>query len=277
MKNFCIFAEALDYIETHLREPLTQEAVAAACHVSLSTLQKLWKYAAHTGMHRYITKRRLTHAARELLEGGKTVTEIALRYQYQSPEVFCRAFSALWGVTPSKFTQQWHSTGIFPRYIATEQNFGGNHMSRQVDLSELYDALQAHSNTYILCMDIVGLMPINEQLGHLAGDAVILEAFRRIDHTATADMLAFRIGGDEFCLVTGLEDAEAVRTLAEPLLAQNGASIEWEGHLIPVSMRIAALRYGEQRVQYHALFGLLQQVMEQQAADPCKSQSLWFF
>ena len=71
-------------------------------------------------------------------------------------------------------------------------------MSRKVDLSELYDFLRSKAGTYVLCFDVCSLMPINENYGSKAGDAVILEAYRRIDEAAGDDMAVFRIGGDEF-------------------------------------------------------------------------------
>ena len=45
MKNFAVLTEAIYYIEEHLCDPLTREEAATYCHVSLSTLEKLFRYA----------------------------------------------------------------------------------------------------------------------------------------------------------------------------------------------------------------------------------------
>ena len=109
MKNFCIFADAINYIEGNLCSPIVQEDIAAAC------------YCSHTSLKEYISKRRLTRSAEDIVRTDMTLTDIAMKYQYNSPEVFLRAFFRFWGVTPSKFKEHWRSTGLFPRIIPDEQ------------------------------------------------------------------------------------------------------------------------------------------------------------
>lgn len=77
MKNFCILSDALEYIEANLQIGLTQEEIARACACSLSSLQKLFSYCFHLGVADYITKRRMTNSARELI-GGESVIDTAV-------------------------------------------------------------------------------------------------------------------------------------------------------------------------------------------------------
>lgn len=254
MKNFCIFADALNYIEDNLTNELTQEDIAAVCCCSLSSLQKIWRYCSHTSIKEYISKRRLCIAAKEILAGELTITDIAYKYQYNSPEVFCRAFAKLWGVVPSKFAENWRSTAIFPRMIPDENNVGDDRMSKKVDISELYDELIAKTNTYVLCFDVVGLMKINAELGRKAGDKAILESLRRIDSAAQEDMAVFRIGGDEFAMVTGLSDEADLQPIIERVVTQNGNTVQCDGKDIPVSLRTAAVRYSGSSIRYSSLF-----------------------
>ena len=76
--NFCIFTTALDYIEHNLCSEFTQEDIAAVCYCSLSALQKLLRYATHTSLKEYISKRRLTNAGIDLLNTDMTVMDIAM-------------------------------------------------------------------------------------------------------------------------------------------------------------------------------------------------------
>lgn len=274
MRNFCIFVDALNYIEDNLCGRISQEDIAAECCCSLSALQKVWRYCSHTSLKEYISKRQLTCCAEEILRGGSTLTEIAMKYGYNSPEVFTRAFRKLWGVTPSEFREEWHSPGIFPRIIPDEDRIkGGNNMGRKVDISELYDILRANSESYVLCCDVERLLPINETLGHAAGDCVIREAFRRIDAAAGEDMTAFRIGGDEFAIVTGLSDPEQVRALGEKLIAQNGNGVEFEGSMIPVSLHLGAVKLSSEHLRYSELFGRLADTIR----DMHASEQILFF
>lgn len=244
MKNFCIFADAVNYIEDNLCCDITQEEIATACCCSLSTLQKVWRYCTHTSLKEYITKRRLTRSAEDIAHTDMTLTEIAMKYRYNSPEVFTRAFRRLWGVSPSKFKKEWHSTGIFPRIIPDEQTFkGGIFMGRRVDITELYNELHPteHDN-WVLCFDIVEFDRVNKNIGRDAGDVVIREAFRRVDTAAGDSMAAFRIGGDEFAVVTGTDDKNAAEETARRVISQNGQSVDFNGKQIPLSLRVGAVK-----------------------------------
>lgn len=266
MKNFCIFADAVNYIEENLCSDISQEDIAAACYCSLSSLQKVWRYCTHTSVKEYMDKRRLTRCAEDILNTDMTLTEIAMKYRYNSPEVFTRAFQRLWGISPSKFKTERHSSGIFPRIIPDESKLeGGIYMGRRVDITELYNELETKKGSYVLCFDVAGLDMINKNISHAAGDKVILEAFRRIDAMAGDSMPAFRIGGDEFAAVTGLTDKREVEAQAEKVIALNGQPVEWEGRQIPVSVRIGAVRLGENghHIHYHELFNSMQTVINE--------------
>ncbi len=258
MNGFYIFADALEYIEEHLCDEITQQDIADACCCSLSSLQKIWRYCSHTSVKEYISKRRLASSAKDILRGEASITEIALRYQYNSPEVFTRAFTRLWGVSPSAFRDKYRNADIFPRLIADENNIGGNYMGRKVDLSELYDFLRERAGTYVLCFDVAHLMAINADYGSKAGDEVILEAFRRIDSAAGEDMAVFRIGGDEFAMITGMCDPTSVEVLAAKIIAQDATPIVYEGREIPVSIRVSAVKYDARPYRCDELFTKLQ-------------------
>jgi AraC family transcriptional regulator len=224
LKNFYILTDAIDYIEANLSNEFTLEDVAVACYSSLSGLKKLFAYAFHHGLKEYISKRRMTHAAHDLLYTDQSVLEIAMKYQYNSPEVFTRAFSKVWGTNPSAFKKQWRFTGIFPKIIFEYD--GGSIMSRKnVDLSELYDLLRSRTNSYVLCFDMINLDPINKNYGHEAGDKAILECLRRIDTQSNENCILFRIGGDEFALVTDTDDITEVEKISKNILKLNGRTI----------------------------------------------------
>lgn len=259
MRNFCVLTDAISFIEANLEGPLAQEAIAAHCYCSLSSLQKLFRYAVHLSVKDYIERRRLTQAAHTLLDTEGRVTDVALRYQYQSPEVFARAFRRLWGTTPSEFRRTWRFAGLFPKVEGLYER-GDGIMSRRVDISQLYDALREAADTYVLCFDIQGLMPINE-IGRGAGDLAIRTCLKRLDDAATDDMLLFRVGGDEFALVTRLHGAEEARALGAKVLADNGRPIVYEGREIPLSMYAVGMKMRGGNLRYAELFDALQDAM----------------
>ncbi len=277
MKNFCIFADAVNYIEDNLCDDISQEDIAAACFCSLSTLQKVWRYCTHTSVKEYITKRRLTKCAEDIAHTDMTLTDIAMKYRYNSPEVFTRAFQRLWGVSPSKFKTQWNSTGIFPRIIPDENTFkGGIFMGRRVDISELYNELRPteHDN-WVLCFDIVHFAEVNRNIGRDAGDVVIREAFHRVDAAAGDSMAAFRIGGDEFAIVTGTDDKAAAKQTAQKVTALNGQPVGFNGKDIPLTLRVGAIKLSASMhsVRFCELFDRMQNAIN----ETRNSESVIFF
>lgn len=92
---------ALQYLEKHLLDET--DSAKAARHVGLSRFYLERTFAALTGMSvsEYIRARRLTLAAQALLTGDQKVIDLALKYGYDTPESFTKAFSRFHGVTPS--------------------------------------------------------------------------------------------------------------------------------------------------------------------------------
>ena len=93
-------------------------------------------------------------------------------------------------------------------------------MKVKFDLNELYDKLKDKKGTYIVCFDIKNLMPINN-ISRALGDEVIKACVRRIDAALKPDMLAFRIGGDEFAVVTGTDDNTIAQQMEHAVTAGN--------------------------------------------------------
>lgn len=244
--SFAVFVTALEYIEARLCEDITQEEIAAACYVSLSSLQKLWKYCTHYSLKEYISKRRLTLAGRDLLSDEGSVLDIAMKYGYNSHEVFTRAFTKVWGVSPSRFKKEWRGScelvpPLNPEYIERNDFM----RVKKYDISEFYDYLKSQAGTYVLCFDIQKLMTVNDELGRDAGDKSILEAFRRINDAAEENMICLRLGGDEFAMITESSDTDKVSAIAEKVLSQNGGAVPYSGGEVSVSMRCGAVKIGE--------------------------------
>lgn len=125
--------------------------------------------------------------------------------------------------------------------------------AKKVDISEAYDEIVKRQGTYVICFDIVGLIPINE-IAREAGDLAILEAARRIDSVSTEEMMQLRIGGDEFALITGSDDEEEVKKLTEQVLSHNGEPVEYKGRKIPLNIRAGVIKVPGEGVRYSEFF-----------------------
>jgi diguanylate cyclase (GGDEF)-like protein len=95
-----------------------------------------------------------------------------------------------------------------------------------------------HTLTFVL-MDLHKLKDVNDQRGHLEGDAILQLAARTLTTTLRASDTAFRIGGDEFALLLPQTDSEQATTLCRRLRAQ------YEAELRPMRLGVAVtLDYG---------------------------------
>lgn len=265
MKNFCVLNDALDYIEAHLAEEINQQAMAEACCVSLSGLQKLFRYAFHISIADYVNRRRITRCAREMAETDRSLLDIALDYGFNSAEVFTRAFTRVWGETPTQFRKHRSFGGIFPKLEWHENTTGGMSMTeihQKYDISELYDYLNQRRGTLVIAFDIKNLVPING-ISRKAGDEAIRESLRRIASAAGEDMLLLRIGGDEFALATGLTDEREAGAVADKVTALNGQCIQWEENQIPLSLYAALYRIGDRSIRYSELFPEIYQALQE--------------
>ncbi len=92
---------ALDYIEDHLTEELDVRDIAARAYVSAFHFQRLFSGLCGLPLGEYIRRRRLTRAAQELTQGMKVI-DAAVKYGYDSPDSFARAFRRFHGVLPSQ-------------------------------------------------------------------------------------------------------------------------------------------------------------------------------
>ena len=148
LRDLTVISAALEIVEQRLCEPMNAADLAAACFLSYSGLQKLFGYALGCSVSEYITKRRLSRASSELLTSEKSITDIALDFQYDSPEAFSRAFRRFWGITPSEFRKTRRFSELQPKF-KIENDYGGIAMSRRkpLDVSELYDELKKLGGT----------------------------------------------------------------------------------------------------------------------------------
>lgn len=96
---------SLDYIEAHLTEEIDYEQIAAQAYSSSFHFQRIFSLLCGLTIGEYIRGRRLSLAGEELSDGSFRVIDTALKYGYDNPESFSRAFKQFHGITPSQAKQ----------------------------------------------------------------------------------------------------------------------------------------------------------------------------
>lgn len=95
-------SKAIQYIEEHITEKLTADDIAKQVNTSPFYFQKGFSLLCGFTITEYIRRRRLALAGSELATSADAkVIDIALKYGYDSPDSFTKAFTRFHGVTPS--------------------------------------------------------------------------------------------------------------------------------------------------------------------------------
>lgn len=88
------------YIDRHLSEDLTVEALAEHSYLSKFHLMRKFKAEVGVSLHEYISQRRLI-CARDLIAMGEPVTDVCFKVGYHSYSSFFRGYVKLFGVSPT--------------------------------------------------------------------------------------------------------------------------------------------------------------------------------
>lgn len=106
---------ALDYLEAHLEKDLDINDAARLACCSPFHFQRMFHILTGFTVVEYVRNRRLTLAAQELAMGNARVFDVALKYGYDTPESFSKAFRRLHGVNPSTARGSGVNLKAFPR------------------------------------------------------------------------------------------------------------------------------------------------------------------
>ena len=252
MNKMEILANALDFIEQNLQHDIKTQDVAETCFCSKTVLEKIFRCVGHIGVHEYVVKRKMMLAARSITSNtAMSMLDIALTWGYSTNESFSRAFKKVWNINPSEFKSRKKFSELFPRFYPPIQD-GGTYMIMQKDISELYDLFVQRRNCYFVCCDIRSLVPIND-ISRKAGDLAIIETMNRMQREAGDEDIVFRIGGDEFVILTNREDIQYAEDISEKIRKYNGQTIVFEDKEIPLSLHIATAKFEGENLRYRDL------------------------
>lgn len=93
---------SIDYVEEHITETIDFEEAAKRAFSSSFHFQRVFSMICGFTLGDYIRFRRLSLAGSELVSSNVKVIDVALKYGYDTPESFSRAFTRFHGVTPSE-------------------------------------------------------------------------------------------------------------------------------------------------------------------------------
>ena len=92
---------AIDYIEAHITDKLNTEDIAKVAGCSTYHFQRMFACMTGISLSEYIRRRRMSLAVADLKSDGAKIVDVALKYDYNSPTAFNRAFQSVHGIAPS--------------------------------------------------------------------------------------------------------------------------------------------------------------------------------
>ncbi len=91
----------------------------------------------------------------------------------------------------------------------------------------------------VLCLDLDRFKPVNDTLGHAAGDELLRQVAMRLSFCVRAGDLAARLGGDEFGIIQSrVEDEGDASALAERVVQSLSGPYDVCGHRVTVGVSV---------------------------------------
>lgn len=209
--------KTIRYIEDHLTDEINYETLAKLACCSAYHYQRMFSYMAGTTLSEYIRRRKMSRAAVDL-QAGEKVVDVALKYGYQSPTAFNRAFQSVHGIAPSAVGDQGTSVKSFPPLHFTIMIKGAEEMEYRIEKREAFRIVGVSAP---LNQDLEKNFAVVPQLwGTAAADGTIQKLAELMDGQP-AGLLGVSACGDQeewryFIAVASSQDAGAFETYLVP-------------------------------------------------------------
>ncbi len=130
--------ESVSYIESHLTDEIDLDRVAQIACCSTFHFQRMFSYIADVPLAEYIRRRKMTLAAFDLQSSNEKIIDIALKYGYDSPTSFNRAFQSIHGIAPSAAKSKGVKLKAFPSISFKLSIKGDTEMNYRIEKKEAF-------------------------------------------------------------------------------------------------------------------------------------------
>ena len=127
---------AVNYIEENIKETIDLKEVSKIACCSTYHFQRMFAYIANMPLSEYIRRRRMSLAAVDLQSGNEKVMDISLKYGYDSPTAFNRAFKSVHGISPSQAREEGTILKAFPPISFKITIKGDSEMNYRIEKKE---------------------------------------------------------------------------------------------------------------------------------------------
>ncbi|MBE5790666.1 MAG: AraC family transcriptional regulator [Clostridiales bacterium] len=124
--------KAIAYMEDNLLNEINYEDVAKHVHTSSYEFHRAFGFLTGMTPNAYIRNRRLSLAGGEILGTDGKITDIALKYGYDTPESFTKAFTRFHGVAPKTARETGAKLVLFNPLLIKLTVEGGKSMDYRI-------------------------------------------------------------------------------------------------------------------------------------------------
>lgn len=111
----------INYLEKHILDELTLDIVSSQFYISRNLINQLFRNVLDMTAMEYLRYRRLSLAGNDLLTSKIHIIDAALKYGYETPEAFSKAFTRFHGFPPSLVRRIYPNMKVFnPMQIKVE-------------------------------------------------------------------------------------------------------------------------------------------------------------
>lgn len=136
---------AIDYAEAHMTEKIDYDEAARQAYSSPFHFQRVFGILCGFSYGDYIRMRRLSLAGEALSKGNAKVIDIALRYGYDTPESFSRAFARFHGISPYEAKHGGPIRIFTPLYLKLTLS-GGSKMDYRIEKRDAFRVVCKRKN-----------------------------------------------------------------------------------------------------------------------------------
>ena len=138
--------EAAAFIEDNLTVDLAAKDIADHIHYSPFYFQRIFRDACGMSVGEYVRRRRLSCAAVELARTDIRILDLAVKYGYDSPDSFTRAFSRYHGSTPSEVRNGQATVKDHPQLQTGYRNKGDMEMEYRLEKKQAFKVMGVSKN-----------------------------------------------------------------------------------------------------------------------------------
>ncbi len=133
-------------IEQHLDDAIDYDSLATHIRANSDIMRRLFTLITGISLSEYIRKRRLSRAASDLITSHPKLIDLAIKYGYNNPQSFSRAFTAFHGVKPSNVTENTPLKD-FPRLVFNESPANNPDLTYEVISRPAFTLYGGHVDT----------------------------------------------------------------------------------------------------------------------------------